>query len=81
VAGIWVLLHWRRPSREDRLLRIFARRLGLATLPPAVCLLELGQQGEDRRLQRAIHHYAATIYRGQRLSPCRYRRLQRLLSR
>ncbi len=80
LAGIWTLLHWRRPSREDRLLRTFARRLSLKKLPPTVCLLELARQSSDRRLQRAFHHYAATVYRGQRLSPCRYRRLRRLLS-
>jgi len=67
------------PSREERLLRTLERRIGSVPFTASSCLLTIARQTEEPRVQHALRIYAATLYRGRRLSPTRYRRLRKLI--
>jgi protein-glutamine gamma-glutamyltransferase len=83
MAILWRMRAWRRPGREERLLKaLFAvvrRRYGIQW-PPDKGLHELAATIGDPRLKEFANLYGGVVYRDRKLSRDEYQKLSSLLA-
>ena len=85
-AGAYMILHYRRrlfPSREERLLRTFYRRVELdfsVTVERGrVGLFELADQTDNPAVREFVGLYAGAVYRDRKLTDEEYKRLWQIV--